>query len=513
MTCEEIKNRIVQRILMATAGSDPAIDEHLRTCDDCRQFAERIAAQHRQLKGLARTMDSRIRDNQARILEQLNGPGQVRPSSTIPIWRKIMKNQWTRWSAAAALLIAVLLLVYILPMGSSSVAFAAVLQKICNSSYTFELKFAVPDTAADGKPIQGSILEPGRMRLDCEPMPGLGAISSIIDVQSSQCLILFHQQKAAELLTNPVPSRNAGGGGFATFVTRPVKELWNLRDGKEKSLGKKTIDGVEAEGFEVQKEDEGDIPREKPLHYTIQIWANAKTAAPVLVEIASLPLDSSHEAIKWSMSHFTLDVQLDESLFKMEPPAGYTLSHQKDLKEVVGTQKSSPQGQIVVEAVALAAQKKTDEAIAKLLTVDWSKPVVFEGTAYIFTMSEKQYITLKPDDQQKAMQKVLDDAGVVKQIARTIREKARPMIEAGQYDKAEPMLKAGEQLGVLLTQDPERMILVRLVGIAVQKMMLDDLGKLYESQGKTDLLQKSQQRLQAVQAEGDAIKKAATGKS
>jgi hypothetical protein len=109
------------------------------------------------------------------------------------------------------------------------------------------------------------------------------------------------------------------------------------------------------------------------------------------------------------------------------------------------------------------------------------------------------------------MQKVLDDSAAVKQIARTLREKSVPMIEARQYDKAEPMLKAGEQLGVLLTKDPERMILVRLVGIAVQKMMLDDLGKLYESQGKADLLQKARQRLQAVQAEGDAIKKAAMG--
>jgi hypothetical protein len=512
MTCEEIKNRIVQRILTAKADQDSAVDQHLASCDSCREFARRIVAQHQQLHGLARQMDSRMLDNQARILERLENQGQIPRSATIPVWRKIMHNRLSKLSIAAAMIIGISLLVHWFTSSGSSVVFAAVLQKICNSSYTFDLQFTVPSTAAAGKPIKGSILEPGRMRLDCEPMPGLGAISSIIDVQSSQCLILFHQQKAAELLTNPVPARNAGGGGFATFITGPVKELWNLRDGKEKSLGKKTIDGVDAEGFEVQIEDEGDIPREQPLHYNIRIWADAKTAAPVLVEIATLPLDSSHETIAWSMSHFQLDAPLDETLFRMEPPTGYTLSHQKDLKEVVQKGDVSPQGKIVVEAVELASQKKLDEAIAKLLTVDWSKPVVFDGTAYLFTMTEKQYITLKTDDQQKAMQKVLDDSAAVKQIARTLREKAMPMIEARQYDKAEPMLKAGEQLGVLLTKDPERMILVRLVGIAVQKMMLDDLGKLYESQGKTDLLQKARQRLQAVQAEGDAIKKAITGR-
>jgi outer membrane lipoprotein-sorting protein len=512
MTCEEIKNRIVERILSVSAGGDPMMDEHLRACDDCRRFADHVRVQQEQLQGLAQTMDSRIRDNQARILEQLNGLGQVHPSPTIPIWRKIMKNRLSQLSVAAAMIIAVSLLLHWFFAAGSSVAFAEVLNKMRGSSYTFDLQFTVPSTAAAGKPIKGSILEPGRMRLDCAPMPGLGAISSIIDVQSGRCLILFHQQKAAELLTNPVPSRNAGGGGFATLITGPVKELWNLRDGKEKSLGKKTLDGVEAEGFEVQIKDEGDIPREQLLHYNIRIWADAKTAAPVLVEIATLPLDSSQETIEWSMSHFQLDVPLDESLFRMEPPADYTLSHQKDLTEVVAKTTGSPQGKIIVEAVELASQKKLDEAIAKLLTVDWNKPVAFEGTAYIFTMSEKQYITLKPDDQQKMMQKVLDDAAAIKQIARTLREKAVPMIEARQYDKAETMLKAGERVGRLLTDDPERMILVRLVGIAVQKMMLDDLGKLYESQGKADLLQKARQRLQAVQAEGDAIKKAATGK-
>jgi hypothetical protein len=231
MTCEEIKNRIVERILSATAQRDPAMDEHLRACDDCRRFAERMRAQQEQLQGLARTMDSRIRDNQAQIIEQLNDMDPHRLSPTIPIWRKIMNNQMTRWSAAAALLIAVLLLVYVLPMGGSSVAFADVLNKMRGNSYTFELTYYVDNAEWKGLPIQGSVLEPGRMRMDCPTAPGLGQISSVMDAKSGKCLILFHQQKAAELLTNPVPNRNSGGGGFAAFISGPVKELWNLRDG------------------------------------------------------------------------------------------------------------------------------------------------------------------------------------------------------------------------------------------------------------------------------------------
>lgn len=511
MTCEEIKNRIVQRILTASAEQDSAVDKHLGSCDSCREFARRIAAQHQQLQGLAQQIQSRIPDNQHRILERLKNQGQIPRSATIPVWRKIMHNRLSKLSIAAAMIIGISLLVHWFFTAGSSVAFAEVLNKMRGNSYTFELTYSVDNADWKGLPIQGSVLEPGRMRMDCPTTPGLGPISSVMDAKSSKCLILFHKQKAAELLTNPVPNRNSGGGGFAAFISGPVKELWNLRDGTEKNLGKKTLDGVEVEGFVVHLEDQGDIPRDVALQYDVQIWANVKTAAPVLVEMAMKARDDSGQVIRWVMNHFQLDVQLDETLFQMEPPTGYTLSHQKELKEVVQKGEASSQGKIVIDAVALAADQKLDEAVAKLLTVDWGKPILFEGTSYIFTMTEKQYITLKPDDQKKVIETGLSDSAVIKQIARTIRETARPLIEARQYDKAEPLLKAGEQLGCLLTHDPERMIIVRLVGIAVQKMMLADLGKLYEAQGKTDLLQKAQQRLQAVQAEGDAIKKQATG--
>ena len=446
MTCEEIKNRIVQRILTAQADQDSAVDQHLGSCQSCREFAGGLPRNTSNCKDLRNRWIRGCGTNQARILERLDSQVQISRSATIPVWRKIMKNRLSKLSIAAAMVIGISLLVYWFTSSGSSVAFADVLQKICGSSYTFRSdQLMCPMRNATGSPIKGSILEPGRMRLDCEPMPGLGAISSIVDGQSGQCLILFHQQKVAELLTNPVPNRNAGGGGFMAFLNEPVRKLWNLRNGTEKNLGKKTLDGRQVEGFEATIEDAGDIPREQPLRFTVRIWADVKTAEPVLAEMTMNAADGSDQTIRWKMDQFKLDVQMDESLFRIGPPAGYTLSHQKELKEVVQKGDASPQGKIVVDAVALAADKKLDEAIAKLLTVDWSKPVMFEGTAYIFTMTEKQYITLKPDDQQKAMQKVMDDSAAVKQIARTIREKARPMIEAGKGDQAEPMLKAGEQ--------------------------------------------------------------------
>ncbi len=423
-----------------------------------------------------------------------------------------MITRLSKLSIAAVVLIGVGLLFHWFGDAGGSVAFAEVLNKMRGNSYTFDFTYYVDEVAWKGTPIRGSVLEPGRMRMDCPTTPGLGPISSIMDAQSKKCLILFHPQKAAEILTNPIPNRNSGGGGFAAFISGPVKELWNLRDGTEKTLGKNIIDGIEVEGFQVHMEDEGDIPRDVPLQYDVQIWANAKTAEPVLVEIAMKAGDGSGEVVRMIMNHFQLDVQLDASLFQMEPPVGYILSHQKDLDEVIQETKDSPQGKILLEAITLAENKKMEEALKTLRTIDWGQPIAFGRSAYLISITEKQYITLKPDDQQKAMEKVMEDSATVRQIARALLEQARQHAETQSFDRAIKDLRIGQNLGKLLSDNPDGMIIVRLVGIAVQKLCLQEMVSIYETIDSVEKLEDVKAQLLAVQSLGDEIKKQATGK-
>jgi len=512
-TCQTVQTRIVDLFLgVGDAAVKSEIRTHVEACSDCRGFLQRLRAQDKNLANLAQTLDADIARGRQKALAALESASVRAPAAHIRAWRTVTTHRLAPFAIAAALLVAAVagIVHYAGPISTTSLAFGDVLKHIQNTSYTFDLTLAVGDADSPGV-LQGSVLEPGHMRIDCPAMPGLGAISSVMDVRTGRCLILFHKQKTGELLTNPLPNRNAGGGGLMAFFTQPVKALWNLRDGTETPLGKKTLDGRKVEGFQVHMEDEGDIPRDAPLQYDVQIWADAQTAEPVLVEFAMAPRDGSEESICWTMSRFELDVPLDKTLFSLEAPAGYTLAHQKDLDEVAVGQETSSEAEKIVTALALATQGDKDKAVETLLSIDWTKPIAFGPAQYMFTMTEKQYITLKPDDQQKVMTEVMTSSSTVRTLARELVDRAKAARDAGDRAAAEKRLHTAEQLGRLIAGNDDTMLINRLVGIAVQKLALNAQIELHQAAGDAPTLQQAQQRLQAVQALGDEIKKQATG--
>jgi len=50
------------------------------------------------------------------------------------------------------------------------------------------------------------------------------------------------------------------------------------------------------------------------------LWADPKTAWPIRIEIVNKMLDGA----RMVMNNFRYDVDLDPSLFSLEPPAGYS---------------------------------------------------------------------------------------------------------------------------------------------------------------------------------------------
>ena len=100
---------------------------------------------------------------------------------------------------------------------------------------------------------------------------------------------------------------------FRPDVFEMVRRL--VRDGssgtgeKAQPLGTKEIDGREAVGFKT-KSEMGDMI----------LWADPETAWPVRIEIAAEIFGNVHMV----MSNFRHDVDLDPSLFSLEPPEGYS---------------------------------------------------------------------------------------------------------------------------------------------------------------------------------------------
>ena len=94
----------------------------------------------------------------------------------------------------------------------------------------------------------------------------------------------------------------------------------NKLDVKRESLGEKKIDGRQVVGFRINTAET-----------VMSVWGDPKTGLPVRVEGTS-PMTPN---TKVTMSDFVFNVDMDESLFSVEPPAGY---------EVIEIEKSTHDG-------------------------------------------------------------------------------------------------------------------------------------------------------------------------
>jgi outer membrane lipoprotein-sorting protein len=437
-----------------------------------------------------------------KMLTSRTGPDEFISSKSVPnIWRTIMNSKITKLAAAVVIVIAVTIGIIVGGSSGSGVAFAEVLEYIQASGYTFDLTVVtgIPDSQTSTPiAIRAAVLEPGKMRLDASL--GVGEISSIVDIKKGESLLLFHRNKAGMLMKNPVPNQNTGAEGIFVLCTKSIENLWSLRDGNEKNLGEKEIEGLLAEGFQVSSWDQY-------FNYDFVIWANPETAEPLLVEITATPMEGSSESLTWTMSNINLDVELDESLFSTSVPQGYTQAWQKDLKEIEGRTESSTGANQVIEVLSLWVEGKKDQALQALMKIDWDEPIKFPGDAYLFTMTEQQCISLKPDDQQNVMKEVLAASSDIRQISREVVNRAQQAISNRDNAQAERYLQSGLQLGNLLNHDPDAMLVARLVGIAIQRHVLPEMINLYQITDEPHKLQEAQEQLKAAEAEVEQIKR------
>lgn len=428
-------------------------------------------------------------------------------TETISIWRIIMKSGITKIAAAAVLIIAILIGINQFggSVGGGSVAFGEVLEYFQTFSYTFDLSV---DTVAEKQSstalkMQAMVWELGKMRVNCSA-GAAGNISSISDFNSGKTLLLFHQNKTGVIKNESLLNNNTGAGGIVSFCTKPIENLWNLRDGTEELLGEQEIDGKLATGFRVSQEDQY-------FEYDITIWADPERGVPVIVEANAKPLDRSYPSIKWLMENFDLDVQLDEELFSLNLPAGYTLAYQEDLESIEAKEDPSIESEKIVRMLELWSDGRKSEAIELLLGIDWTKQIVFGKEPYIFSFTEKGYISLKADDQRQAMEEIMATASTIRKIVKETLATGKTAMANQDYESAEQHFEATLRLGELLSHNPEGMIMVRLVGIATQKVSLNEMVKLYTTTNNQVKLQIAEKLLRTAVAEGDLIKKQATG--
>jgi len=205
---------------------------------------------------------------------------------------------------------------------SSSLAFSNAIEQLRSArslSYT-SLIFV------EGKPdpikTREFFAEDGRHRTEHE-----SGTTSIFDESTMASLTLIKDTKTA-LVRRPVDgSKDRPKRRFLDWLER----LKKLGDQPDEELGEKTVDGRRVTGFVATQGNR-----------TFTIWVDAKTNEIVRIEYDS-PIEGPIQHIV--MTDFRFNEPLDESLFSLDAPDGYTVQVQRPVPKVPGGEES------VVEAL------------------------------------------------------------------------------------------------------------------------------------------------------------------
>jgi outer membrane lipoprotein-sorting protein len=222
---------------------------------------------------------------------------------------------------AASILVALGSLVswFMIGGGSSNIAFADVakaLDDLRTATYdtTMEMKNPIDGTTITTT-MKGFFLAPSRERVEMSLSMGAakdaGSSIMILDHQAMKGLTLAPEQKLATTIDLSKIKKPSGASNPFEMVRQLVHDGSSNAAENVESLGKKPIDGRVAVGFRTQ----GNMADQT-------FWADPQTARLVRIEV-DFPDGSGHGV----MSNFRYDMELDPSLFSLQPPAGYTVNN------------------------------------------------------------------------------------------------------------------------------------------------------------------------------------------
>ena len=159
------------------------------------------------------------------------------------------------------------------------------------------------------------VLDAARSRTETGLSGNLTTIQ-ITDWRQGKSLCLVPDSKQATVLEYP-NAQNASNDPSDWFrlFSLAAQDALHKPDLKSEPLGEKLLEGRRAVGFRITA-DRG-VP--------IDLWGDPKTGRTVRIEM-TMGIDHN---MKMTMSDFVFNAEMDESLFSVEPPPGYTVRHEK----------------------------------------------------------------------------------------------------------------------------------------------------------------------------------------
>ena len=242
------------------------------------------------------------------MLSVFNEAGQ-QPAARIIVFqtlrRTIMKSPVTKIAAAAVIIIAVLIGLHFFSdsVSITGTAYAQIVERLHNARTMIYTANATTE-------IEIAFKKPGYMRTT---MPG-GFVTVIDWTQGKGLSTLPTRKQFIEMEMSNLPHDPA------QQQFNVIEKLRTLPDRANEELGTKEIDGRALQGFRVTEED-----------VINTVWIDPQTHDLVRVETEFINAPGMNVV----MTDFQFDVDLDDSLFSLTPPDGYTrVEVQADVSEV-----------------------------------------------------------------------------------------------------------------------------------------------------------------------------------
>jgi hypothetical protein len=234
----------------------------------------------------------------------------------------IMRNPIAKLAVAAAVLIALGLgvSVFISTGSHSGVVWAQVADRVDASGGFIYRTRNIQKQAGLDRPIEWSTMtyDSRGHGMRIEGIEG-NTMDSYVSFDEGTHVMLNHATKRYTQRT--LPARPAGAEVELPAGAMAKAMIRQFTSGGYKELGRRTIDGVEAEGIETEHPmgGGGNFPVDSE---TAQLWVSVETGYPVLVEIHVVGNNGALE-IDVIMDQFQWDVELDPAQFKTVIPSDY----------------------------------------------------------------------------------------------------------------------------------------------------------------------------------------------
>jgi hypothetical protein len=218
------------------------------------------------------------------------------------IWRTIMKSRLTRLAAAAAIIIAILAGIHHFggPIDGASIAWADVVKPLLTAQ-TVVYDIIVGEEGKD--PVITDMVKGSRIRRTLSSVP---EAASVIDLETMKVLALDPGKKEAVVID--LKGLRKRLDNYLDNLRNLISELQDRPGFEAENLGEKQIEGRTAAGFYFKH------PKAE-----LTIWADSETALPLRIEgrEGQMPI---------VCKNFQFNVELDDTLFSMEVPDGYTVN-------------------------------------------------------------------------------------------------------------------------------------------------------------------------------------------